>query len=94
VEDVTKGRGSAVRPPAAESGAGNLGIETSVSRVRVEHLKVAVEAVLSSAECSQLVGEVSDLLPKCGVLRWLTNASESRLDFNLGDVVRTEGCGL
>ena len=41
-----------------------------------------------------MAGEVSDLLPKCGVVRGLTYATECRLDFDLGDTVRTEGCSL
>ena len=71
--------GSACRSAPAESGVGNLATGTSV-------LEAAVEAVLS--------GEFGNLLPKCGVVRWLNNASERRLEFDLGNAVRTQGCGL
>jgi hypothetical protein len=60
----------------------------------VRFLEVVVEAGLSSAECSHLAGEVSDLLPQGTVARGWINASERRLGFDVGDAVRTEGCGL
>ena len=88
------GKGSAAWPEATEDRAGNLGTGTSVSRVGVELLDAALDAVLSGAECSHLSGEISDLLPKFCVLRWLINASGRRLDFDLEDAIRTEGCGL
>jgi hypothetical protein len=58
--------------------------------LEVELLEAAVEAVLFLAERSLLAGEVSDLLPKCAVFRGLVKASERRLDFDVGDEVRTE----
>ena len=62
------GGGSADRLAAVEGGTGILESGTSVSQVGVELLEAVVEAVLSGAECCHLAGEVSELLPKCGVV--------------------------
>ena len=86
--------GYAARPVAVEGGTGIIGSGTSVSqvggagilrtgaavsRVGVELIEAVMEAVLFGAECSHLAGEVSDLLPKCGVVRGLTTvASEGK----------------
>jgi hypothetical protein len=56
--------------------------------------EAGAEAVLLGAECRQLAGEVLDLLQKCGVFGWWTNASELQLGCDLRDAVRTADCGV
>jgi hypothetical protein len=56
--------------------------------------EAGAETVLLGAECRLLAREVVDLLQKCGVVGWWTNASERRLGCNLWDAVRTAGCGV
>jgi hypothetical protein len=51
-------------------------------------------AVLPGAERGHLAGEFCDLLAECCVLRGLADAGKLRLDSNLEDAVRTEGCGI
>jgi hypothetical protein len=60
----------------------------------VAELEAGVKAVLPGTERSHLAGEFRDLLDECCVVRSLINAGKRRLDSNLGDAVRTEGCGV
>jgi hypothetical protein len=57
-------------------------------------LGVDVAAVLPGIEGSNLAGEFRDFLAQCCVLRGLTNVGKRRLDSNLGDAVRAEGCSI
>jgi hypothetical protein len=53
-----------------------------------------VEAVLLSAECRHLAGEVLDLLQKCGVAEGWINPSERRMRCYLEDAVYRADCGV
>jgi hypothetical protein len=53
-----------------------------------------LKAVLRDTECSHLTGEFCDLLDESCVVRSLIKAGKRWLDSNLGDPVRTEGCGV
>jgi hypothetical protein len=66
----------------------------SVSRVVAELLEAGVQAVLPGIERSHVAGEFRDLLGERCIVRSLINAGKRRLDSNLGDAVRTEGCGV
>jgi hypothetical protein len=74
--------------------AGIYGAGTRVSGAEGRVPEAGAEVFLLGVKCRHLVGEVLDLLQKCGVVGGWTNASERRLGCHLGGAVRTGGCGV
>jgi hypothetical protein len=70
----------------SRAGARVAGAEGRVS-------EAGAEAVLLVAECCHPAGEFLDSLHECVIGR-LTDASERQLRCDLGDAIRTVGCGV
>jgi hypothetical protein len=56
--------------------------------------EAGAEAVLLVTDCCHMAVEVLNLLQKSGVVGGWTSASDRRLGCDLGDTVRTVGCGV